>query len=213
MCVCVRAQSLSRVQLFCYPMGRGPSSVHGIFQTKTLTWIAVFRGSSPPRDRTHIPCPAGGPSPLCHWGSPYLFEQSLSDGRSSPPSDSPMHLRSCCNNAACPSVCVCGGAALLWSPAKAQATCRRRREASVSSFLGTTAASRVCDHAPGEQRHSPRTITLQAGCPGSRLCYVILNSADLSPAGYTCSPRHLAEFYSFQSIYGAEPSWECSQSE
>lgn len=30
--------------------------------------------------------------------------------------------------------------------------------------------------------------------------YVILNSLDLSPAEYTCSPLHLAEFHSFQPI-------------
>ena len=41
----------------CNPPG---SSVHGIFQAKTLEWVAMpsSRGSSQPRDRTHI---------LYHW--------------------------------------------------------------------------------------------------------------------------------------------------
>ena len=50
-------QLLSRVWLFCNPMDCSPpsSSVHGIFQTRTLerTAISSFRGSSWPRDRTH----------------------------------------------------------------------------------------------------------------------------------------------------------------
>ena len=33
-------------------------SVHGIFQARTLEWVAIsfFRGSSQPRDRTHVSC-------------------------------------------------------------------------------------------------------------------------------------------------------------
>ena len=56
----VCAQSLSRVQLFCDPMDCSPpgSSVLGIFQARILEWIAIYdsRGSSPPRDRTHVSC-------------------------------------------------------------------------------------------------------------------------------------------------------------
>ena len=39
----------------CSPPG---SSVHGTLQAKTLQWVAMpsSRGSSPPRDRTHISC-------------------------------------------------------------------------------------------------------------------------------------------------------------
>ena len=42
-----------------YPPG---SSVHGILQARTLEWVAIssFRGSSRPRDRTPLPCIAGG---------------------------------------------------------------------------------------------------------------------------------------------------------
>ena len=37
------------------------SSVHEIFQTRVLEWVAIFfsRGSSKPRDRTRISCTAG----------------------------------------------------------------------------------------------------------------------------------------------------------
>ena len=37
-------------------------SVHGIFQTKVLEWVAISfsRGSSRPRDRTRVSCIAGG---------------------------------------------------------------------------------------------------------------------------------------------------------
>ena len=34
------------------------SSVHGIFQTRILKWVAISfsRGSSQPRDQTHVSC-------------------------------------------------------------------------------------------------------------------------------------------------------------
>ena len=41
----------------CSPPG---SFVHGIVQARTLEWIAISRGSSPPRDRTYVSC-------LLHW--------------------------------------------------------------------------------------------------------------------------------------------------
>ena len=58
--VCVHAQLLSHVRLFCDPANYsqpGPS-VHGIFQTRILEWVTISssRGSSRPRDRTHISC-------------------------------------------------------------------------------------------------------------------------------------------------------------
>ena len=33
------------------------SSVHGIFQARILEWVAIYfsKGSSQPRDRTHVP--------------------------------------------------------------------------------------------------------------------------------------------------------------
>ena len=47
----------------CNPMGRSlpGSSVHGIFQTRILEWVAISfsRGSSRPRDRTLVSCIAG----------------------------------------------------------------------------------------------------------------------------------------------------------
>ena len=56
----MHAQLLSHVQLFATPMNYSPpgSSVHEIFQTRTLEWVAISssRGSSRPRDRTHVSC-------------------------------------------------------------------------------------------------------------------------------------------------------------
>ena len=50
--------SLSRVQLFVTPKDCSPpgSSVHGILQARTLERVAMpsSRGSSPPRDWTHV---------------------------------------------------------------------------------------------------------------------------------------------------------------
>ena len=49
--------------LTCDPMGYSlpGSSVHGIFQARTLEWLAVSfsRGSSRPRDRNQVSCIAG----------------------------------------------------------------------------------------------------------------------------------------------------------
>ena len=44
------------------------SSVCGIFQARTLEWIAISfsRASSWLRDRTHMPCIIGGPRPAQH---------------------------------------------------------------------------------------------------------------------------------------------------
>ena len=53
-------QLLNGVQLFCNPMDSSlpDSSAHGISQTRILEWvvISISRGSSWPRDRTHISC-------------------------------------------------------------------------------------------------------------------------------------------------------------
>ena len=67
LCVCV----LSRVWLFVTPMDYGPpgSSVHGISQARTLEWVAKpsSRGSTWPRDQTHISCISyAGRRFLCH---------------------------------------------------------------------------------------------------------------------------------------------------
>ena len=53
-CVCV----LGRVGL-CNPMdcSQSGSSVHGIFQARTLEWVISFcKGSLQPRDQIHISC-------------------------------------------------------------------------------------------------------------------------------------------------------------
>ena len=55
MCLVAQACPTLENPLGCSPPG---SSVHGIFQVKTLKWVDVSssRGSSPPRDRTQISC-------------------------------------------------------------------------------------------------------------------------------------------------------------
>ena len=59
LCLCVLS-CFSHVQPFVTPIDHSPpgSSVHGIFQTRILEWVATpsSRGSSQPRDRTHISC-------------------------------------------------------------------------------------------------------------------------------------------------------------
>ena len=69
--VCIHVQLLSRVQLFCNPMDCSlpGSSVHGISQARILEWVAISfsRGSSWPRDWTHISCI--GRQVLYHWAT------------------------------------------------------------------------------------------------------------------------------------------------
>ena len=63
LCACV----LSHVQLFVTPWG---SSVHGIFQSRILEWVAIpfSWGSSRPRDWTHVSCVSCiGRQLLYHW--------------------------------------------------------------------------------------------------------------------------------------------------
>ena len=54
----VCAKSLQSCPAVCDPMDCSPpgSSVHGILQVRILEWVAMpsSRGSSPPRDRTHV---------------------------------------------------------------------------------------------------------------------------------------------------------------
>ena len=56
--LCMHAQSLQSSSTLCSPMDCSPpgSSVHGILQARILEWVAMpsSRGSSPPRDWTHI---------------------------------------------------------------------------------------------------------------------------------------------------------------
>ena len=59
----VVAQSLSLIWLFCDLMDCGPPgpSLHGIVQARTLESVATSsRGSSWPRDQTHVSC-------ICRW--------------------------------------------------------------------------------------------------------------------------------------------------
>ena len=48
------------------------SSVHRICQARILEWVAISysKGSSRPRDRTHVSCIAGGSLPLSHLDGP-----------------------------------------------------------------------------------------------------------------------------------------------
>ena len=81
---CMRAQSLQLCPILCEPKDCSPpgSSVHGIFQARTLEWVAMpsSRGSSQARDWTCISCIAGeffnAEPPGKHWvniGSVKLF--------------------------------------------------------------------------------------------------------------------------------------------
>ena len=57
-CVCVCVKSFQLCPTLCDPIDCSPpgSSVHGILQARILEWIAMpfSRGSSLPRDRTHV---------------------------------------------------------------------------------------------------------------------------------------------------------------
>jgi len=79
-CVCVHSVAQSCLTL-CDPMDCSPpgSSVNGIFQARTLEWVAISssRGSSQPRDQTWVSCiscigrpvvPPGKPMCVCfNW--------------------------------------------------------------------------------------------------------------------------------------------------
>ena len=62
---CVHVKSLQLCETFCNPKDCSPlgSFAHGILQTRIVEWVAMpclSRGSSWPRDGTHISC-------LLHW--------------------------------------------------------------------------------------------------------------------------------------------------
>ena len=74
----MHASVLSHVQLFCNPMDFSTpgSSVHGILQARILEWVASYfsRGSSPPRDWTHVSCSVRQILyHLSHLGSPIPY--------------------------------------------------------------------------------------------------------------------------------------------
>ena len=58
----------------CSPPG---SSVHGVSQARILKWVAISfsRGSSQPRDQTHVSCWQADSLPLSHLGSPCKFKE------------------------------------------------------------------------------------------------------------------------------------------
>ena len=78
--VVVVAQLLSLLWLFCNPMDCSPtgSPVHGISQARILEWVApsFSRGSSQPRDWTHISCI--GSWILYHWATRETHNDSCS---------------------------------------------------------------------------------------------------------------------------------------
>ena len=60
------------------------SSVHGILQARILEWVAISysRGSSQPRDQTHVPCVsciAGGFFTRVLPGKPLKIKNSLEE--------------------------------------------------------------------------------------------------------------------------------------
>ena len=68
----VMCEVASVVSDLCDPMdhNRLGSSVHGISQSRILEWVAIIsvRGSSQPRDRTHVSC-------SCCFGRQALYHQ------------------------------------------------------------------------------------------------------------------------------------------
>ena len=87
MCVCVRAHAQS-CQILCNLMDYSlpGSSVHVNFQARILEWVAIFfsRGSSQPRDRTHISrtsCTAGGFFATVPPGESILIQDESKRGR------------------------------------------------------------------------------------------------------------------------------------
>ena len=76
--VCVHACSVVSKSLRLYGLYPPGSSVHGVFQARILEWVAISssRGSSGPRDRTHVSCVSCIGRwvlyQLSHWGSPML---------------------------------------------------------------------------------------------------------------------------------------------
>ena len=74
-CLRVCPKSLQSCLTFCDSMdcSQPGSSVHGILQARILEWVAMPspRGSSPPKDKTHISCGSSiGRGILSYQGSP-----------------------------------------------------------------------------------------------------------------------------------------------
>ena len=84
---CVHAKSPWSCPILCDPMDyRSPgSSVHGIFQARTLKWVAISfsRGSSQLRDWTCVSCISCIDRwilyQLCHLGSPWMLYRATKE--------------------------------------------------------------------------------------------------------------------------------------
>ena len=86
------AKSCQSCPTLCYPLDCSPpgSSVHGILQPRILKWVAIpfSRGSSQPRERTQVPCIAGGfftTSATWEARSNSSLENSLEEGGAGSP--------------------------------------------------------------------------------------------------------------------------------
>ena len=70
-CVLRAVRSLQLCLTLCDPMDCSlpGSSVHGISKARILEWVAIFysKGSSQPRDQTHVSCVSCGSLPLSLW--------------------------------------------------------------------------------------------------------------------------------------------------
>ena len=77
----MHAKLLQSCPTFCDPVGCSPPgfSDHGILQVKILEWVTIpfSKGSSRPRDQTHVSCSSYIGRwvlyPLSHQGSPLLW--------------------------------------------------------------------------------------------------------------------------------------------
>ena len=60
------------------------SSVHGISQVRILEWVAILfsRGSSQPKDQTHVSRTAGRLYHLSHQGSHYIYQIKVEETQS-----------------------------------------------------------------------------------------------------------------------------------
>ena len=85
-CMCSVAQACPTL---CDPMDCSPpgSSRHEILQARLLEWGAIpsSRGSSQPKDRTHVPCAAGGFFTAEPPGKPPEWQHTPSSPKPEPP--------------------------------------------------------------------------------------------------------------------------------
>ena len=85
MCVCVcmlSAKALQSCPALCNPMDYSPPgfAVHSILQARILEWVSMpsSKGSSPPRDRTHISyISCIGSGVIYHWATWKIFKSKF----------------------------------------------------------------------------------------------------------------------------------------